>query len=582
MTQILAVTVAAAAAALLGLLVRSHGAETLALDLSIGVFGGLITAITFALALTIQQGVAWPSARAIIGDSGAFAWLITAVVSLALAVAANMTAGSVEERISTASVVMSGASILIGASIVAAVLNAAGGPGRHRTRARLLANELRQAAVGRSPFREARALSDFLVSFRRSVDAQDLASMRSHVNEVVDASKPLDSDQRTVIVQMHLAMAAILGTSLVRGRQPVAATTALQDLLLGAVDYAGRALDSQRVERRVRPNSERLAVLVLGEASRLAAFLSKAMWQAYHESSASAEEGPIDEQYAVRMMRACHDARERIRFAVDPDPPEKFLRPEDPWREGVTESESVLLWLWAHTDFEGTNQGSALYTVHEVFVGEKFFGSVYEGGSVISDIRRRLELAPDAPAQELLSRYGGFDRVFLEIAANSIGQMKPYAWEPPPQLTPRDLFQQDPRKRLRYFIPLHATTDERPRVVDAARAALVAMLSEPRSCFAFHALDQYSAAGLGPLKSGHSPGARPAAAVIATALTLMEHSRATEGVQRQRVISFLRGLPSPLVARAAAFATLILGAPAMPPSDDAERIMDQLAVVWAD
>ena len=41
------------------------------LELSIGIFGGLVAAITFALALTIQQEQAWPSARAVVGDSGA-------------------------------------------------------------------------------------------------------------------------------------------------------------------------------------------------------------------------------------------------------------------------------------------------------------------------------------------------------------------------------------------------------------------------------------------------------------------------------------------------------------------------------
>lgn len=568
-------------AAALAWRVRSHGAPSLALDLSIGVFGALITAITFALALTIQQGIAWPSARAIIGDSGSYAWLTIVFGSLALAVGAKLTAGSAQDGLATASVALSGASVLVGAAIVGAVLNAAGGPGRHRTRARLLANELRQVGARRAPLREAGALGDFVVSFRRSVDAQDLPSIRSHVTEMVDASKPLDSDQRTVIVQMHLAMAAILGTSLVRGRQPVAATTALQDLLLGAVDYAGRALDSQRTELRARPDSERQAVLVLGEASRLAAFLGKAVWQAYHESSVRADDGPIDEQYAVRMMRACHDARERIRSAVDPDPPEKFLRPEDPWREGVSEPSSVLLWLWGHTDFEGTNQGSALYTVHEVFTGEKFFGSVYEGGSVISDIRRRL-LEGGSRARQMLSRYGGFDRVFLEVAANSIGQMKPYAWQPPSQLRPRDLFQQDPRKRLRYFVPLHATTAERPRRVDDARAALVAMLSESRASFASHALAQYAAAGLGPLRPGLPPAARPPAAVIAAALSLMEHSRATEGPQRDRVLAFLRGLPGPLLRRTGQFAASVLGPPTTANADDADQIVERLAMVWAD
>ena len=255
-----------------------------ALDLSIGIFGGLVAALTFALALTIQQEQAWPSAWSVVGDSGVLSWLVISVAGLGLAVAGNVSSAQVDSSLLTASLWLSLLSLLVGLAKVNAILNAAGGPGRRRARVRMLRRDLAAstsvaARTGRRPRARGDSLDDFVVSFRRAVEAEDLPGIRSHTDELVEASATRGALERATAVATHLRMAGILGAELVRGQAPLASSASLQDLLDGAVECAGRVLSAGRGERVADVLAERRAAVAMGETARLEAFMSKAIWQ---------------------------------------------------------------------------------------------------------------------------------------------------------------------------------------------------------------------------------------------------------------------------------------------------------------
>lgn len=555
------------------------------LDLSIGIFGGLIAAITFALALTIQQEQAWPSARAVVRDSGALAWLAISVASLTLAISAQVVPVSVVGRAGTACLWLAVLSLLIGIWNVGSILSAAGGPGRRQARVRILREDLETSArsaggrVRRAAWRED-TLDDFVVSFRRAVEAEDLAAIRGHTDEVVSASAGLGLAEQSAVVTTHLRMASILGSELVLGGPPLAASAAFQDLLEGAVDSAGRTLDSQRDRESHDSGAERRAVVTLGETTRLAAFFAKAVGQRYHESSSSGTNA-VEDEYAARIMLTCHDVRTRIRFAVDPDPPEKLLRAEDPWREGVSDPDSILLWLWANTDFDGTNQGSALYSVHEVFLNAKYFGTVFGDTSVVSDLRHEVMSAAPARTVSALEARGGFDRIFLEVCANSLAQLKPYAWAPPPQLADNSYYIVDPRSRLRQFSSLKTPDSERPRSVDRAVEDLLFLLGPSAGKFSTFALSQYRASSLGTLRPGREVASRPPAAVLATALTLMSSTDLDAAAQVGRLKDFFTRIPQRLLSETSAFGGRVLQPSTLPSSaEDDDVLIDQLSTVW--
>lgn len=576
----------AVAIAGLGYLLPVNGTTAFALDLSIGVFGGLVAAITFALALTIQQEQAWPSARSVVRDSGALAWLMVSLGSLALAVPGDLLGLTVADRCATASVGLSLISLLTGIWNVGGILSAAGGPGRRRSRVRILRHDLDASTKSpgkRLPVLVQRedTLNDFVVSFRRAVEAEDLAAIRAHSEEVIDASGSLGSDERPTIVATHLRMASILGGELVRGQLPLAASAAFQDLLEGAVDYAGHTLDSQRAQGPRDLATERRAVLILGGTTRLAAYFSKAIWQRYYQGQTQGGSA-IEDEHASRILLTCHDVRERIRFAVDPDPPEKLLKAEDPWREGVADPESILLWLWANTDFDGTNQGSSLYSVYEVLMRDKYFGTTFGETSVLSDLRRAvLSTATPSSTRLVFEKYGGFDRVFLEVCTNSLAQLKPEGWSTPPQLSDNGYFDVNPRSRLRQFVSLEACENERPRDVDFAVDNLLHLLGPSSATFSAFALEQYETCDLGTLRPGRPVATRPPAAVLATALTLMSPTRHDEGAQRERLRKFLDGCPTSLLQATSAFAARILPPPSQTAIEDPiATVIEQLSKGW--
>lgn len=574
---------AAAGFTALGVASPVIGASDFALELSIGIFGGFIAAITFALALTIQQEQAWPSARAVVRDSGTLAWVAIGVASLTLAVSADLLGAGIDERLATASIWVSVLSLVAGMFNVGAILSAAGGPGRRKARVRILRDDLAISSLSargglrRSLWRED-TLDDFIISFRRAVEADDLASIRSHSEEIVDASMRLGPGAQYPIVTTHLRMASILGVELLRGEPPLASRAAFQDLLNGAVDYAGRTLDPQRSVKALDDEVERRAVIVLGETTRLAAFFGKAIWQKYYEGLSGANPA-VDGEYAAGIMLTCHDVRERIRFSVDPDPPEKFLKPEDPWRQGVSDPESILLWLWANTDFDGTNQGSSLYSVYEVLLGTKYFGTVFGETSVLSDLRRDLSrLAPER-TQRMLARHGGFDHIFLEVCANSLAQAKSHEWVTPPKLAGNDYFTARPRARLRQFVAFRTPESERSRSVDDAMADLLFLIGPGVKKFSDFAIDEYSTRGLGTLASKRI-ATRPAAAVVASALTLMSAAQVDETVQRRRLEEFVSRLPSALRDETARFAKQLLPGGDDGHSYDGASIVDRIVTAW--
>jgi hypothetical protein len=573
-----------AALTMFGLLSPIANTNDFALELAMGIFGGFIAAITFALALTIQQEQAWPSARAVVADSGALVWLVISLASIVLAVGNELLGLQASGRLATASVWMSMLGLVAGVLNVGAVLSAAGGSGRRKSRIRILRKNLAAAArssrgisnrsTGRSD-----TLDDFIVSFRRAVESDNLASIRSHSEEIVEASERLGAREQYSIVTTQLRMATILGSELLRGDTPLAATAAFQDLLNGVVDYAGRTLESRGRTMPSHGLLERRAVLILGETTRVAAFFGKAVWQKYNEGL-SAGNPAVDADYASGLILTCHEVRHRIRFAVDPDPPEKFLKAEDPWRQGVSDPETILLWLWAFTYFDGTDQGSALYSVYEVLLGKKYFGTVFGETSVLTDLRREFILNASAHAREVLTRHGGFDRIFLEICANSIAQIKSYEWVAPNQLTSNGYFDRNPRARLRQFVSLASTEAERPRDVDVAIADLIFLLGPSAKKFSVFAAGEYSARDLGTFGSA-SVADRTAAAVLACALTLMSSTREREARQRRRLEEFFSRLPDALQKETERFVRRVM------PSSGAESelngsayMIDRLSIVW--
>lgn len=577
----------------LGFVFPIQGTTSIAVSLSTGVFSGLVTAVTFALVLTIQQAQAWPSATAVIRDSGAFAWLMIAVGSLATSALASITSLAEPARLATASMWLSLLSLVVGIWNVIAILGGAGGPGQHRARVRILTRDLVVAERSNTASGSLQArrggLAEFLVNFQRAVDAEDLAAIRAHTAEIIAAGHTDGARSQAAVVSTHLRMAAILGGEMLRGNQPIVAVAALEDLLQGAVDFAGRTLDA---EQTPTPSSdglaERRAVLVLGETTRLAAFISKVAWQRYFEYTTSPGDRGFDDDYAARLMITCHQIREQVRFSVDPDPPEKYLKSSDPWLEGVHDPESILLWLWAHSDFDGTNQGSGLYSVYEVLTGDKYFGTVYGGTSVISDLIANLGDAgrhgrPEIPPQTVrtLRRYGGPERIFREIATNSIAQLKPRVWEPPRPLRTNNYFDPRPEAKLRNFVPLATTEEDRPRDVDMALDHLADLLSPTPNKFSAFAVQEFGSGTVNALPSERSIGSRPPAAVIAVGLSLLNLNHENdEGAQRARLGQFLDRLPAPLLDGTAHFGDRICGRSPRNPEESSSRLIEQLTAVW--
>jgi len=573
----------ALAAALCGFFLPLKPAAEFSLELSLGILGGFVAAITFALALTIQQQQAWPSARALVRDSGAFAWLVLSVASLGAAVVGRADTSSLSERFATASVWLSVLSLIVGIWNVGAILGAAGGPGRRRARVRILQDDLKRATPSaRKSSTPSRlgdgTLEDFMVSFRQAVESNDLAAIRSHSDEIRAASARLGHKQETAIVRTHLRMASLLGGELLGAGPPLAARAAFADILDGVVDFAGVTLDARKQENPLDTDAERRAVLVLGEASRLAAFFAKATLQKYNQTISGHGSG-LEEEYAAEILVTCDAVRQRTRFAVDPDPPERYLKAVSPWKQGVADPESVLLWLWANSDFDGSNQGSSLYPAHEILVGKKYFGTVYGDTSVLSDMRAAMYDAP-ARTQRVLELHGGFDRIFLEVSTNSIAQFRPHEWVVPAQLRGGDTFAIDHRASLRHFVSIAASHEQRPRDVDSAMADLVWLLGSRSQSFSAFAQREYSTAHYGSLPM-RQVAARPAAAVLAVALTLCSTAERSRAIQRRQLRDYFSRVPHPLLRDTAELAVrLIPGKRLQADTDLAHVIIDRLAVVW--
>ncbi len=552
--------IAASAVALAALVAAAWNSKSgiqFTLDLSLGLFAGLLPALSFVVGLTVRGESSWPSLRLVVNHAGLGAWFSVSAVAVVVAVAAVYSGGSTAGRFAAASVVLSGIAAGLGVLGVFRVLDVAGGRGRRKFLSRALTRSLGpgHGIDGRDPrwLERAEGASDYVDALVLALDTRSLPAVRERVEELVAADVADDLAATRLLVRLELRTAELIGRALLSGQLDAVGTRLLTRIFDDVVESASGILVPTSIRTA---ESEVEAAALLGHTSRLAAWIHKTAFARVQTPNA-------DRRALATVMAGMWRTRTSIRRAVDPDPPVTYIPPHDPWARGLSVPEAAFQWLWGYTDFDGTAQGEGLYVLCEVLTGVKFFGSYAEGMSVWATIDERLKDLRDGDHQDtrvsshaFLASVGGLEQVALELCVNSIAAFKDRWWSPPPQLqTDGIISQADPYLAMRLRLFRFVRGDKR-LTAEEGLCRLARLLGSgqagPRLWRRVDA--RYTEDGLTGAFPVYPSNQRPAASVIAVALLLLPTE---ERVRADALIEFLDALSDPLVAGAWRFSRRI-------------------------
>jgi hypothetical protein len=396
--------------------------DALALDLALGLFGGVAAALTFSLALVLAGTDLWPPARSLVLRRPTVLWFGLTVVAVVAAVLCQTspTDGERERLLFVVSVLASLSAGGLGVLSVVEALRAVSGSGRRQLHARLLRRQL-CAEDGSGSWSV--ALSDVLPSASQALAHGDIPQFLGRGEEILLTARQLGADVAPPIAAERLAQ-----------------------ISLGYQALLGRALS----QRAAVPEIGWLLTQLARETARLTGFLIRedGMFRATQLlaaqtrmlnwlaslATATAHHDPATADGMRSVLEACQAGLRETRACADPDPPLKHLPTNHPWHKGIVDCpEATMLWLVSACE-HGTailDYAAALYAVHESLFDDKYFGD-YNYGGIVPDIQQRLRPglpgASSAPAQ-MMNRWGGVDVTWTSLLAIRLAELAPARWQ---------------------------------------------------------------------------------------------------------------------------------------------------------
>jgi hypothetical protein len=439
-TLLFAVLIAVLLAAAAALLIAGDvGAES-SPALAVAVFGTFLTSMAIIAAFSIEEKSRWPTPWEMLDRAGVSAWFVVGLASVAAALIAT---GSDSDFLPALSLTLSLIGLLLGARALWGLFSLSSDRGRWKLVVDLLDRSIRDASS--SPTGEEADLGEietedhvpawflsaesaalphrggvsieFVPSVMRSyADRQDSDAMARLVDEVHAAATQALAAGGWPDLDAYLASVdAVLGVQrrifeelvlrVLSGRLAEAtARGALERTGETAIDVAGRArAPAAWPGEDARERIERLVVRHLTALCRLA----------------GAVEGEAAEMKA--LCTCCSQVQQAARWAIDPDPPGMKVPVDHPWRTGLSDPQSALVWLWSAAEAPSGPFGVGLYALCQILTGRKFFGSYWEGLDIYAEIERRLrdeeEVPPGTHGRAALERAGGLALISLELGA---------------------------------------------------------------------------------------------------------------------------------------------------------------------
>lgn len=433
LTPLVALALGVAVAAGLALLVEGEARTESSPGLVVGVFATFLTSTSIVAAFSIEGRSRWPTPWETLDRAHVLDWFLVALASVVVALVAVAVDNAF---LSAFGLSLALVGLALGARGLWGLFALSSDRGRHALIVDLLAGSIRRAPPLPSP--EAPDLSeidteDHVPAWFSSVETAEAPGGGGVSIELVPGTLRLYADRGDpgaivrLVDEVHAAAIRALADGDWGGPdQRLARVDRLLGVLRGmfgelvervaagrldgpaaldglarageaAIDVAGRA--------RLSPGEDRQAETEILAARHLAAFCRQA--------GAAATR--------AELTAACIGLQQAARWAVDPAPPGMKLPDDHPWRHGLSDAESALVWLWSAAESPSGPYGVGLYALCEILTGSKFLDSYWEGHDVFAEIERRLAGGSGdrviRASSATLERAGGLARVSLELAA---------------------------------------------------------------------------------------------------------------------------------------------------------------------
>lgn len=494
----------------------------IALTVSLGLFGAVLTALAIVFSLAFQVG-SWPSFHdvALIGLR-AWEWFLAALAGVVLGVMGRALDSSV---LTWLSLLVAALGTALGTLLMVRVMQAAGGRHRDRLLGRLLSRHFNRRSVPTE--------IGFLRAVEEAIDRASIPDLRDRIAELQEARNGLKPAGREPLLGMQLEVLQMLTRHVLRGDLPTEVTEVLiPQLAADYIDEAGEAL-GQRTAAEQRRAAAYLGLITY--------FLAWATTTAQRLAALD----PVERVPTYRtLVRTAKRLRRELIDMVDPDPPGVFIPIESRWHHGLTDPAAFAIWMWAFCDYNGFTDGAPVYALAEVFTGRKFFGSYWQGDCVLSFVDDELQVGPQGESQTFVKSMGGLEHLSMELFATSLAgypsqtERTPPGFPGPPQHDPHLL-----SAHARIFAGYRPPHPNRLEWAFSTLADLLASSTVGAPLWrlvrqTYEPTEELLALPLLP------PNERPAAACLAVALKLAPLSANTTAGDLER---FLRALPIPML-----------------------------------
>lgn len=504
----------------------------------LGFFSALLTALTIVIAVTTTPQTRWPAFGDLIGAIAVISWLIAAGCGILLAAAGDIWNS---DGLTTVGLVLCLVQVFFGMDTLVVLMRFRSANGRRAVLARLTTRRLHRAADAeqRVDIADAEPLTEFWEEIDYSIDRRDVAELGARVVEVVDGwhddVAPAQAQRRLALLT-HL-LERVSRSMLYESLSGDAARATIPQIVDGALRASWQLGSLSVPNRGFSDEREPSAAVALGQICRVIGWLL----QASHERL---QQTPLDVA-SRQILSPVAKGRFRVVRYVDPDPPDLFRTPQDPWPNGFSDPEAVLIWLTVMCEFGGSYVGNGLYILCDVLTESLFYGDYWEGDCIFSEMAARI--GPDGSRSERsagpVAACGGLGSISLELAATVLAGLRNRRFKPPDGWEDHAFFSVNPLY-LRSQLTMFATYDCLPDD-DAARDWLVETLtSAPTSAsltnMVIRAFGLYGEPGGLPLRH---LGERPAAVTLAALIRLAHnHPQAAKALSEK--------LPGPLIAGA--------------------------------
>ncbi len=467
----LLLVVAAAGTAVCAALVAGEARVNAAPGLAIAVFGTFLTSMAIIVAFSIDGGSRWPTPWEMLGRARVPLWFLVALASV---IAALLSAEIDSSFLSSLALTLALAAIPLASWSLWSLISVSSDCGRWGLVVDLLARSILEVngptaprepelgdidtddhvpasflAIGSwsPPQRSGVSIEAVPNIFREYADRRDTEAIVRLVDEVRAAAERALTEAGSKECSRYLASVDTvqrvqrtifeqLATRIHSGQLGEdAARVALVRAGQAVIDTAGRAfwVDIAKDDPGVRRRIEVLVARHLAALCRTAGAMTRdtSVLLGHPERQLRTRAGAA----AARLdaLRAtCTEIPQAARWAVDPDPPGMKMPRDHPWRAGLSDPESALVWLWSAAESPSGPFGVGLYATCEILTGRKFFGSYWEGHDVFTEIERRLsanaeESPVTAEGRAAVDRAGGLPLLALELGSIRLAATSPRA-----------------------------------------------------------------------------------------------------------------------------------------------------------